>query len=201
MKAMGGWQSMVGVLCVAFLAGVGCGGGDDEGMGPHHEPGVVSLHHDSVNVTAPELQGGTYEGAAWFSPERMGDLAGGELMRIEYYVMEVPELCRVKVYGPGGMDSPGELLYSADVGESVRANSWNIHELESAITLTGEDVWIAVEFGHGANQRTLGCDAGPAADGGDWLYTAEDGAWRTLQERMPPTSINWNIRGVVSGLP
>ena len=184
-------------LLVAFLIGVGCSDDADDGMGPQAETPMDTLHYDSDNFIAPNLAGGTYEGAAWFSAQETGNLAGGELVEILYYIMVAPDSCRIKVYGANTVDSPGDLLYSMEVTDSVRAYSWNTHELQTPLAIKAEDMWIAIEFSHLGLRRVLGCDVGPAAEGGDWLFSARDGAWTPLHERILGVSINWNIRGIV----
>jgi hypothetical protein len=45
--------------------------------------------------------------------------------------------------------------------------------------------------------QSIGCDAGPAAPDGDWLYQDSDQEWQTFRQRTGE-SINWNIRGKVT---
>ena len=184
-------------LLVAFSIGAGC----SDNTRPVAKSQSDTLHHDSDNRTAPSLARGTYEGAAWFSAQETGNLTGGKLVEILYYIMNAPDTCRIKVYGANTVDAPGDLLYSMDVTESVRVQSWNTHQLQTPLAIEAEDMWIAIEFSHPTSPRNvLGCDNGPPAEGGDWLFSSRDGVWIPFGERMPSADINWNIRGVVRSL-
>ena len=156
----------------------------------------ITLHHDTENLAAPTLPADTYEGAARFTAADTGNAANARLVEIHYYIAQLPNVCVVKVYGPNSADLPGNLLYSADVMTSTSAQGWNIHELQEPIVLTGEDVWLSIEFSHTDQRAVLGCDPGPAVKDGDWLLTNVDNEWLPLSTRTQ-ISINWNVRGIV----
>jgi len=75
-------------------------------------------------------------------------------------------------------------------------NDWNSHVLPTPVSVPAGDLWVSLEFTHAAPLRVIGCDAGPAAPDGDWLYSSTDGTWLTFGQRFAG-SVNWNIRAVI----
>ena len=164
--------------------------------GPDLEPDQILLSLDGDNLSAPELPGGTFEGAARFDASAMAAHTGKKLVSVQYYLQDLPRFCEIRVY-EGTQDTiPRTLVYDANVTVGRDANAWNIHTLSPALDLTGDDLWIAVRFQHNNPQRTLGCDPGPANADGDWTWDEIDSRWLPLRERST-LDINWNIRGVV----
>jgi hypothetical protein len=192
------------VVTLALLAALvlGCDHDDampdeDEENGPAAQSEFVELKYDSFNNDAPNLQGATFEAAARFTAAQTASLAGGMLMQVTFYIVAPPALCRVKVYGGGTATSPGALLYAGDVTASISANEWNLHYLQTPLAVPNGDLWIGIEFTPATQQRTIGCDPGPALPDGDWLRSSADGMWKRFSERFPGESVNWNVRGVV----
>lgn len=162
-------------------------------------PDTVSeftLHYDQDNLSSPSLVAGKYEASARFTNAQIGNLVGREVTEVHYYIADKPESCRVKIYGQQSANSPGSLLYAAEVTTETQAHKWNVHKLTQPVKLTSSDLWISLEFSHPARQATVGCDPGPAVKDGDWLYASSDNAWTPLSQRTS-ISINWNIRAVV----
>jgi len=184
--------SLLPVLLVA-LAAAGCHD-SDEMMAPAGTT-TVELHYDGDNFDSPRLPPATWEAAARFTAAQTGPLAGGKLVEVRFFPRGVPDSCRVKVYGPGTADSPGALLYEADVTAGLVVDDWNTHTLQTPVTIPNGDLWVAVEFSHASFLRVIGCDAGPAVGEGDWLFSSTDGTWRTFQQRYSE-SVNWNVRAV-----
>ncbi|MCI0697430.1 hypothetical protein L0337_36160 [candidate division KSB1 bacterium] len=183
-------------LVIVLLAHVHC---SEKNVKTVTDPGTVSastLHYDRDNLSSPSLAAGQYEAAARFTNAQIGNLVGREVIEVHYYIADKPESCRVKIYGPQSASLPGSLLYSAEVTTGTQAKQWNIHKLTQPVRLTGNDLWISLEFAHSIRQATVGCDPGPAVKDGDWLYATSDHAWTPLSQRTS-ISINWNIRGVV----
>lgn len=166
----------------------------------NNEPDInapfVALNYDGSNQDAPLLPTGNYEAAIYFPASELNDLTGGKLIEVYYYIRELPASCTIKIYSKTSDSSPVELEYSAATGSDLLPNTWNKHILSTPVEITGEDIWIAVSLGHGADTRSIGCDPGPAVSGGDWLFDSGDGNWIPLSQRAG-ISINWNIRGVV----
>lgn len=154
------------------------------------------LRLDGENATGPLLAAGEHELAIYFPESKMASYAGKELTEVEFFVGEpLPQTCLVRVY-EGGSVAPANKLYEFDVTSGLQTLRWNRHILSDAVSLSGNDLWIAVFVVHSQNQQSIGCDAGPRQDGGDWLFQSFDGAWKTYQERTNE-SVNWNIRGKV----
>jgi hypothetical protein len=181
----------IAVLVAAALLVVACSDGGDGGSGGG--PLTVALHYDGEQADSPSLPGNTtHEAAARFTPAETASLAGGELIAVRFFIETVPDGCRVKIYGEGTPGSPGPLLYEADVTSAVTGGAWNEHVLGSPLPLPAGDLWLGIEFMDVQSQRTIGCDPGPAAANGRWLYDSGSQVWAPFA-----VSINWNIRGVV----
>lgn len=154
------------------------------------------LSHDGANLTGPILATATWQAAARFTPAETGEFSGLRLTQVEFFMGAVPDGTDILIYGPGVNNTPGDLLYTAQVGNIVNAQEWNNHRIATPIDITGQELWIAVGLVHQANQQSIGCDAGPAVTNGDWLWSSTDSEWRTFRDRTGE-SINWNIRGIV----
>jgi len=184
------------VLTLALLLSIGPGCHEsDDVMTPPPQTVTVELRYDGDNATAPNLPAATYEAAARFTTAQTGDVAGGELVEILFYIQSAPDNCQVKVYGPGAADSPGALLYVANVNAGILANDWNSHVLANPVAIPDGDLWITIEFAHATTLRVIGCDAGPVVPDGDWLFSSADAIWLPFNQRFS-ASINWNIRGI-----
>lgn len=164
--------------------------------GPDVEPGFTVLNYDDGNRDAPELPGGTYEGGARFLASLMADYTGDELTEIQYYLKLVPKSGEIRIYSGSENGTPKDLIYNKNVTIGREEDAWNTHTLSDPITLNGDDLWIVYRFSHDNSARVLGCDPGPAAENGDWLWDANDGQWLPLNQRSA-VNINWNIRAVV----
>lgn len=160
-------------------------------------PQRFTLRYDGSNANAPNLPSATYEAAARFRAAETSALPGGELIEVEFHIAFLPASATVKVYDEGTPTSPGPLLYSADVTASLTQDTWARHALATPVMISGDDLWIAIEFTHALSQRVIGCDPGPAVADGDWLYSSADGMWTPFSQRFA-ISVNWNIRGIVA---
>lgn len=165
---------------------------DEEGLGLEN-----TIHYDGPNQTAPVLPAGDYEAAARFTSAELSDYVGRKLIEVNFFIANLPQNCTIRIYDEGDAGTPGNVLYSASVSNSLRPFSWNTHEIRNPIDITGEDLWIGVALTHTATQQSIGCDAGPAQTDGDWLYRDSDQLWSTYRQ-ISGESINWNIRGRVT---
>lgn len=179
-------------LAVALATVPACDNGGNDEMMPQ-AGGPILLHYDGPHDASPLLAGGTtYEAAARFPSSGISSLAGAKLTAVQFYIQSVPDSCRVKIYDAGTAGTPGALLYEQDVTTAVAGASWNTHALTSDVTLSGDDLWISIEFRDTSTQPTIGCDPGPAVPDGNWLYRSSTLTWNPFT-----VSINWNVRGVV----
>ena len=183
------------LLMLSLLLALSCNRSDPA---PQPEPPQVVIHYDAENRTAPNLPGSTYEAAIRLGPEVLADVQGGTLQAVYYFFRDLPETATIKVYRGTVDNAPATEVYSGIVSNDLQENSWHTHTLTSPVALDGEDIWVAVRFGHGGLLRSIGCDPGPAVTDGDWLYDSLDGLWRTFRQRSPGADINWNIRAVVA---
>ncbi len=184
-------------ICLAafvfFLTNlIGCGESSTEPVDG------VSLQYDAGPLSAPFLAAGTHQAAVRFTDAEIGDLAGREILQIQFFIVERPENCTIRIYGQGTDSTPGTQLYSANLGDNVDEGDWNYHTLNQSLQLSSDDIWISVEFSHSDRKATFGCDPGPAVMDGDWLYSNSDQQWLPLSQRTT-TSINWNLRAIVAG--
>ena len=156
------------------------------------------LNYDGPNFTGPILAAGDYEAAARFTPAQTGRFEGRRLEEVTWFMGVRPASCKVHIYGPGSANSPGALLYSAEIQvDNIQVPAWNTHRLSPTLPIDGEDLWISIAFTHTQEQQSIGCDAGPNRPNGDWLFDSNDGQWETFLQRTTTENINWNIRGVV----
>ena len=163
---------------------------------PVIDPDFILLNHDDENRDAPELPSGTFEGGARFPASQMKDYEDDQLVEVQYYIQERASSGTIRIYSGSNNDNPETLLFEKNVSIGEEAESWNTHTLSNPIVLNGDDLWITYRFTQATNQRTLGCDPGPAVTNGDWLWDANDGSWLPLRQRST-LNINWNIRGVI----
>ncbi|MBI5915089.1 MAG: hypothetical protein HY842_06905 [Bacteroidetes bacterium] len=158
---------------------------------------LADLRYDGENFTGPLLDAGEHELAVRFPASKMADYAGKKLTEVQVYVGPVlPQTCLIRVYGEGNDSIPGPKLYDGNVTSTLVGDGWNTFQLTPATDLTGDDLWIGVFVEHAVQQQSIGCDAGPRKENGDWLFKGEDLLWKTYIERTNE-SVNWNIRGVV----
>jgi len=157
---------------------------------------IVQLNHDGANVTAPNFPANTYEGAARFPASTMVEYAGGELTEVEFYILDVPNATKLKIYTGSSSTSPANEVYTATLTGSIDGGGWNTHVLTDPLTIDGEDLWLSIEFTHSDTKQVLGCDIGPANSNGDHFYDPAVGYWQKLS-LSSAVNINWNIRGKV----
>lgn len=158
---------------------------------------TFQLNHDTANLTAPNFPASTYEGAARFPAATMEEYSGGSLIEVEYYIKDVPNSTKLKVYTGTSSSAPVNEVYTATLTGSVEAESWNKHTLTTPLVLDGSDLWLSIEFTHSDARQVLGCDTGPAATDGDHFYDPASGFWQKLSFFNTSIDINWNIRGKV----
>lgn len=186
----------IAATAVAVVLVAGCG---DDSSPPPTDPGIVApstLRYDGDNLSAPTLAAGGYEAGARFTGVQIGNRVGKHLTEVSYYISTPAEVCSVMVYGAFDATKPGTRLYAADVTSQVQDHQWNTHTLSQPIALTGEDVWVCLQFSNSVSRATLGCDPGPAVTDGDWLYATSDATWAPLNQRFG-ISINWNIHATI----
>ncbi|NOU45813.1 MAG: T9SS type A sorting domain-containing protein, partial [Bacteroidales bacterium] len=125
---------------------------------------------DGLGLTA----GGTWEVGAYFPASLVDPLAGEGITAVEVYIADLSSSFTIKVYGAGTPTLPGDVLYTQAF---TPVEGWNTIELDEAVVLSGDDVWVVYEIGgQPAGTFPAGFDAGPAVIGfGDWAYL--NGAW------------------------
>lgn len=183
------------LIVVAFF--IGCEEGPDNND-PVIESPLVALNYDSSNLTAPQLDAGTYEAAARFTSSETSNMQNGQLTEVYFYLLNTPSSATVKIYKGSSGDFPSSTVYSKSVTSDLEASSWNHHILDTPVDIDQDDIWISIRFQSGQQSQIMGCDVGPANANGDWLFENADGNWEKLVSRSGnEANINWNIRGVV----
>ena len=156
---------------------------------------LEELALDGPNANAPALPAGTYEFAVQLYESDLRPFAGRNLTALRVYLRSAPATMRLKVY-KGGDLSPGTLLTTLNVGGNGGAGRFRDYLLPAPIEIDDSDVlWLAAEVELNSTTQTVGCDAGPRIEGGDWIFS--DGSWTSFFEFASGESINWNIRGLV----
>ncbi len=159
---------------------------------------TADLFYDMGANSAPFFGMGTHQAAVRFPRSIMSSFEGEALERIEFYLVNLPNNCFIKIYDEGTAQGPGPLLYEADVTTTVNANAWNGHTLTAPLPLSSNELWIAVEFTHNEQNNTIGCDVGPAVENGDWVSEMDQTGWSSYRNfTSDAVSINWNIRGFI----
>ena len=160
-------------------------------------PNDLILNYDGANNFAPQLPAGDYVFAVRFPASETEQFQDSLLSEVQFYVRETPNNVRLRIFGPGINESPGDLLYESNALTAlVESNSWYTHTLTENLKITGEEMWIGVTFSHDADLRSIGCDSGPAHPNGDFIFDASEGTWQKYSDATAE-SVNWNIRGIV----
>ena len=183
-------------IAVLLVLGLAACNRENVGSAPEVTAPDVSINYDGNNLTAPQLPAGTYEGGIRIESDLVNTYNGFTLKEVHFHIATLPSTCAIKIYQGSNQDAPDALIYSEIVTDDLAADSWNIHTLQRSVTLTDQDIWVVVQFSHAEDQRTLGCDPGPAATNGDWVRDAS--GWQTLRQLTNTININWNVRAIVT---
>lgn len=178
-------------LIFGVLVLAGC---NDDETDVDFDPDV--MHYDGFNASAPFFPAGTKVAAARFTTDITRLYEGKSIEAIRYYVYGIPSSCQLVIYGDGQGDSPGTVLYQGDITGDLIQNSWNTIPLPQPFAIDGSEIWIALRMEIVTPGQVIGCDEGPAVEGGDWLFESSDNQWLTYRTR-DGTSINWNIRAMM----
>ncbi len=169
-----------------------CGDDDDNNINN------ADLGYDLGANSAPRFGIGVHEAAARFPSSVTSSFIDKNLDRVEFYLVNTPSNTKIRIYDEGSATVPGILLYEADVTIDASPNSWNTHTISEDINISGNDLWIAIEFTHPDERNTMGCDEGPASTNGDFVLEGSQTNWMTYRDfTSNAVDINWNIRGFV----
>ena len=179
------------LLLFSCLLAFSCSNDDDGPSVPD-----ADLNYDAENFSAPLFEDVTFEAGCRFPANLVSNFSGQELTEVRFYIMELPSSCELLIYRAGSPSTPAATpIYSANLTNDISANQWNAHRLAVPVEILEEDLWINVKVSHAGGVQSIGCDAGPAIQNGDWL-SLENGGWQTLRNYSnDEVNINWNIRG------
>lgn len=158
------------------------------------------LSYDGDNFSAPALDPGQHELAVYFPASIMFQHIGKQLIEVEYYAGQAPDLLRVRIRNGFSATQPGDIIDGQDYDVTTRVTgdpSWKTLILNPPLDITGEDIWISLFANHNVTKQSIGCDSGPRNEGGDWIWSSSTQQWETFLNRTGTESINWNIRGVM----
>lgn len=183
------------LFSLTLLLVLSCETDDDDAPavdGPVFENNV--LHYDGNNSTGPLLPAGVHQAGIFFDAATLAPYAGRSITEVQFFMgPSLPAGTVVRIYEGSSGSAPGNLVYSADLSGNVVPASFNFHPVAEDIVIGNQDLWISIELIHIDTQQSIGCDAGPRKEGGDWLLLASDNTWLTYGGRTGE-SINWNIR-------
>lgn len=176
------------LLVFTALSLVACQDDDDlQGAG-----NVLNL--DGPNVTGPILEAGTHRFAVQFYEEDLDPFAGQSLGGLRIFVGQAPASMRLSVYR-GGEASPSREVTALNVTSFGQVRRFIDYRLPDLVPIDpGTFLWVEAEVELLEAQQSIGCDDGPAIEGGDWLWSGD--RYIPYIERTGE-SVNWNIRGLV----
>lgn len=156
-----------------------------------------ALNYDGDNFSAPVFEVGVSTPSVYFPSSFLEPYIGKKISGIEFFVADIPAEMEIQVLKAGNGNTPGDMIVQDDItGLNIQGTNWNEWPLTDPVEITGEGLWIAIQVKHdNADERSIGCDAGPAVSNGDWIFSDTDNDWKTLRERTNnAVDINWNIR-------
>jgi len=162
------------------------------GILPDQKNNEIIRYDDGKNSSAIGLTtGGTFGISAYYPAATFTRYEGWSLSQLGFYINQVPEICKIKIYGEGTSTSPGALRYEEIVYPT--GSSWNIFTLSEAVVITGEDLWLGLELTHQAGTNPAGCDDGPALAGFGDMVSFNNTTWAPLSNCG--LNYNWNLAG------
>lgn len=171
--------ALIAILCTAC--------GDDDGS--------ETLNYDGSNLDAPVLEAGGHITCARFTSAEIASVDGFLMTSVEYYLANLPSSAEVVIFQGGSIAGPDSEIYSANVTLDNEIG-WNEHAITSPIAIGNQELWICLDVQHPDQRSSVGCDAGPANENGDWIFSDVDPGWQSLRDRTNNgADINWNIRG------
>ncbi len=158
------------------------------------EDNSTELRHDAGNVSGPILDAGLHRFAVRFSESELRSYAGRELTGIRIFIGRAPQSMELLVY-EGGDQQPGTDIDLIRAASPIPSGGFYDYEFAQPLPINvDKPLWIVAEVELSSAQQSIGCDAGPAKRGGDWLWSED--SYVPYSERTPE-SVNWNIRGIV----
>ena len=173
---------------------------DDDDTPPPPPPTsnqFVELALDGPNATGPVLQAGLHRFGVRFTEADLRPFVGQELAGISVFVGRAPASMYLSVIR-GGETVPGieTLGFDTDLSNVVEPGFYDYLFDEPIVIDDAEALWLQAEVELTGTQQSIGCDAGPAQSGGDWLWSSD--RWLTYRDRTNGSeSVNWNIRGLI----
>lgn len=156
------------------------------------------LQYDGANQSAPIFEVGVSEPAVYFPSSYLQSFIGKKINELEFFVGDIPAEMVLRISQEDGDNQPGLTMFEEDItGLNIQSTSWNLWQLDNPIEIRGDKgLWLSISVKHNnSDERSIGCDTGPAVNNGDWIFSDSDNEWKTLRNRTNnAVDINWNIR-------
>lgn len=150
-----------------------------------------SVSYDGPQDNSPStIPIGTYSFAVKLTPDVLTGLAGKKMIGVRFFKAGEIQNIVINLLEVNDENKPGKLILQQPF--TVKGTGWYNVPLEQKLPLPGTGVWISIDFQKpGANDLTIGCDAGPAKPHGE--YILYQGVW-TKYSRIRSASENRNIK-------
>jgi len=163
-----------------------------------NKDGIV-IHYDGPNQGNKMglSGGGSIFSAVCFTSDILNPYNGFSFESLDVFVADMPSSFKLMIWDEGTTTAPGQLLFEQTV-EPV-PNSWNSINLNQAIEISGNDLWVGFECTHEESVFPLGIDNGPAINNAGWLSL--DGLeWIKLPDAGLNANLNTRINLQYTGI-
>lgn len=181
------------ILLLAFVLPVMSSCEDDDPI----DASPNELRLDGPNLTGPILDAGTHRFGVRFSQTELQPFDGRELTGIRIFIGSSMRSLYMSA-NQGGDRVPGMELEAVQAATPIPGSPafYDYEFVRPVIIDASQPLWLMAEVELERSQQSIGCDAGPAVPGGDWLWSGD--RWLDYRERTGGReSVNWNIRGIL----
>ena len=158
----------------------------------------VEIHYDGPNNnsigTGAEV---TFETAARFTPEELGNYVNDPITKMRIWIAQVPDAdIKLRIWEGGEPGDPGNIVYEHQL-DTYNVDDWTEQILFTPVLIKPDtEYWVGYWI-HTPTGFPAGCDAGPMVpDKGAWINMAPYG-WVLLTDLNPTLNYNWNIRATI----
>lgn len=163
---------------------------------PDKNEAAYILKYDKGQTSMIGLDQAAMTHATYYPGYTLRHISGMQIESVTLYINDVPETCKIVIYGEGTQHTCGPLITEQTFIPT--AKTWNTITLDKPVTIGQEDLWIGVHFsGCEPGTYQIGVDNGPVAEGFGGLVNIGGTEWWTLPELG--LNANYCIRANVSG--
>ncbi len=183
-------SALLSLLLVALFTFSACQDDDTD----FDDNRVTELKLDKPNASGPILAAGQHRFAVRFTESDLRAVNGKELVGFRVFVGRAPASLELIAYDEGEV-VPFNEIGALRAASPIASGGFFDYEFARPLVINADKpLWLVAEVTLDQQQQSIGCDAGPAVFGGDWLWSED--SWQTYRERTRE-SVNWNIRGLV----